>query len=313
MKEIGGYFELELNCNKEYHENAIGLNLGRNAFKYILKAKNIRKVFLPYYTCDVMLKPINELGVAVDFYHIDENLEPVFDYDALSESDYFVITNYFGLKGAFIRRLGSVLSNLIVDNSQAFFEEPIPGLDCFYSPRKFFGVPDGAYLYTDTILDENLEIDQSEGRFIHLLGRIGTSAAERYRDFQGNERKLCDINIKKMSLITKRILATIAYEEAARKRKENFDYLHKYLGEKNLFKMTPAEPFVPMIYPFLTNDPNLKARLITNKIYVATYWPNVNKWVKSDAIEYKYTNYLITLPVDQRYSLNDMGIIINNI
>ena len=44
MKEIGGYFELELASKEEYHTSAIKLNSGRNAFKYILKAQNIKKI-----------------------------------------------------------------------------------------------------------------------------------------------------------------------------------------------------------------------------------------------------------------------------
>lgn len=46
MKEIGGYFELELPLSQEYHNNAIKLNSGRNAFKYILKSQNITKVYI---------------------------------------------------------------------------------------------------------------------------------------------------------------------------------------------------------------------------------------------------------------------------
>jgi hypothetical protein len=30
---IGGYFELELPCGEEYHQGAIRLNTGRNAFE----------------------------------------------------------------------------------------------------------------------------------------------------------------------------------------------------------------------------------------------------------------------------------------
>lgn len=60
---IGGYFGLELQKKKEYHQNAIRLNTGRNAFEYILRAKNYTKVYLPYYTCDVMLEPINKLNL----------------------------------------------------------------------------------------------------------------------------------------------------------------------------------------------------------------------------------------------------------
>lgn len=55
-------------------------------------------------------------------------------------------------------------SNLIVDNVQAFYTPPIKGLDTIYTCRKFFGVPDEAYLYTDCILTESIPYDKSYDR-----------------------------------------------------------------------------------------------------------------------------------------------------
>ena len=49
MKEIGGYFELELSSKEEFHRDALKLNSGRNAFKYILKAQSTRKVHIPVF------------------------------------------------------------------------------------------------------------------------------------------------------------------------------------------------------------------------------------------------------------------------
>ena len=46
MNSIGGYFELELQRGKEYHEHAVKLNTGRNALKYILKVKEYEKIYL---------------------------------------------------------------------------------------------------------------------------------------------------------------------------------------------------------------------------------------------------------------------------
>ena len=48
-REIGSYFELELPKEREYHENAISLNLGRNALRYIIRAHKIKKIYVPYY------------------------------------------------------------------------------------------------------------------------------------------------------------------------------------------------------------------------------------------------------------------------
>ena len=71
--EIGGYFELELNKGHEYHPQAIRLNSGRNAFEYILRAKKYKKVYMPFYTCEVMFEPLQKLNLNFENYSIDEN------------------------------------------------------------------------------------------------------------------------------------------------------------------------------------------------------------------------------------------------
>lgn len=63
-----------------------------------------------------------------------------------------------------IMRFAHFLKNLIVDNVQVFYTPPIKGLDTIYTCRKFFGVPDGAYLYTDCILAESIPYDKSYDR-----------------------------------------------------------------------------------------------------------------------------------------------------
>ena len=49
-----------------------------------------------------------------------------------------------------------------------FYAKPIHGNDTFYTCRKFFGVPDGAYLYTDKLLDEEF----SKNNFIDFVTDI---------------------------------------------------------------------------------------------------------------------------------------------
>lgn len=146
---IGGYFELELNNGQEYHQNAISLNTGRNSFEYILRAKQYKKVYLPYYTCDVMVEPIQKIKIDVEFYFIDEFFQPKFDFSRIRDDEVFVYNNYFGICDEQVNKVAAECKNLIIDNSQAFYSLPLPGVDTFYSPRKFFGIPDGAYLYTE--------------------------------------------------------------------------------------------------------------------------------------------------------------------
>jgi hypothetical protein len=310
MKSIGGYFELELSSLGEYHYNAIAINTARNAFEYILKVRKYSKVYIPYYTCDVMLESIKKLKIDFEFYHINRDLEPVFDFNKITSEEGFLCTNYFGLKDNFIYNLGIKVSNLIIDNAQSFFSKPINNVDTFYSARKFFGVGDGAYLFCNTLLNEELEQDISYKRMSHLLIRSDTNAEAGYLDFCSNDASLIDHPIKKMSNLTHKILNSIDYEKVKTKRIQNFKYLHEFLKDRNLLKIEELDQQVPLVYPFWTKDITLKKKLADNKIYCATYWPNVLEWCDEDFLEVQLTKELIHLPIDQRYSRQEMNKII---
>jgi hypothetical protein len=89
MKEIGGYFELELNRFKEFHNNAIRLNLGRTAFEYILTEKRITKVLIPFYTCEVLLEPIRRRGIDFDYYILTKTLNLFMTLQKLGKPNLF--------------------------------------------------------------------------------------------------------------------------------------------------------------------------------------------------------------------------------
>jgi hypothetical protein len=256
-----------------------------------------------------MLDPIIKLGLNHEFYHIDKAFRPVFNYSKIKIDEAFVYNNYFGICDIQVAELAGKCKNLIIDNSQAFFAKPIQGVDSFYSPRKFFGVPDGAYLYTDKLLPVKFETDNSIDRLMHLIGRIENEAEESYHIFRENDQKLSGQPIKQMSNITQRLLQSIDYEHAAKIRKKNFEFLHEKLSVMNSLNLEISNYSVPMVYPFLTDNENLRNHLIRNKIFVARYWPNVIDWVNKDSVEHNLTLNNIPLPIDQRYSLNDMSLI----
>jgi hypothetical protein len=305
---IGGYFELELPVREEYHNNALRLNTGRNAFEYVLRAKKYKKVYLPFYTCDAMLEPINKLGIDYEFYHIDQSFRPVFDFSSIRQEDVFVYNNYFGICDEQTREIAAQCKNLIIDNSQAFYSKPIKGVDTFYSPRKFFGLPDGAYLYTDAFLDNEFEQDISYERCVHLLGRVDTGAERNYKSFVKNDNALKEQSIKIMSELTTKLLKGIDYKNIFIRRKENFNYLHNTLKNSNEFKFINIDEIEsPMVYPYLISNGNsIKMELIKNKIFIASYWPNVVEWCEKEVFEYKLSTDLISIPIDQRYDTEDM-------
>lgn len=310
MDAIGGYFGFELADLKEYHDQAIGLNTGRNAFEYILRSTGYNKVFIPYFTCSVILEPILKLNIQYEFYKIDENFEPLFDYNLIDENCGFLYTNYFGLKDEFTITLSKICKNLIIDNAQSFFSKPISGIDTFYSPRKFFGLPDGGYVYSNKTLMQKLSVDHSVLRFNHLLKRIDDSAEAGYADFATNDANLKNQPILQMSNITKKLLRSINYDMVSSKRIENYNYLNHKLGHLNKLKFGNCQNQVPLVYPFWCEIDNLRNKLTENKIYTATYWPNVIEWTNSDALERSFVKHIIYLPIDQRLNVIDLQRII---
>ncbi len=310
-ESIGGYFELELPQGSEYHSAAIALNTGRNCLEYILRVRGYKRVYLPYYSCDVLLEPFRKLNVKYSFYHINERLELDADIQ-LSDGEALLYINYFGLKQGYVDALASKYGKqLIVDNTQAFYAKPIEGIDTFYSCRKFFGVADGAYLYCDQKLDMELEQDQSWDRMTHLLKRIDVSPEVAYKDFCRQDEQLKGNSIRTMSQLTRRIMESIDYNLVKTKRRDNYKFLESALSKKNGISLSLADDAVPMVYPYLTTDPELRQRLIDNKIYVATYWPDVLGWCNDNSNDYNLSKYLLPLPIDQRYGKQGMKQIIS--
>lgn len=311
MDPIGGYFSLEIPCGEEYHKEAIRLNTGRNCLEYILRARGYKKVYLPYYICEVVLEPFKKLGVDYEFYHVGIELE-IRDQFTIKEREALLYVNYYGLKQHFVEVLAEKVGDrLIVDNTQAFYAKPLEGIDTFYTCRKFFGVPDGAYLYTDKLLDEEFEQDLSYDYFTFLTKRIDLGAEAGYADFQNLSKHVSGQPIKRMSKLTQRMMQGVDYMGIANQRRANFKQLHGALGVSNTIDLQLEEDTIPMAYPYMSPVKGLREKLIENKIFVARYWPNVLEWTNESDIDFLLAYQMQPLPIDQRYGEEEMNRIIN--
>lgn len=314
-QSIGGYFELELRQHGSFfHDNAVTLNSGRNAFAHILESLEVKKIHLPLYICPVMLQPLHKLQIYYDFYSINEELEP--DQNFTVDSDEYVLyINYFGLKNAAAQKLAQKYANTIIDNAQAFFDLPCRHTSTFYSPRKFFGVPDGGFAYTNSDSLPSLpQDDTSFERCVHLLKRIELGASEGFSDFKSHEQEFDNRFMAGMSRLTKRILLNIDYEWVRSKRNKNFDELHTALRKFNqLSPMIDGATITgPMIYPYLCDHKHLRERLQKNNIFTPIYWPQISEMGNSSSVFESYlAEHLIPLPIDQRYGRHDMNHIVS--
>ena len=312
MRPIGGYFEWEFPPAKKQllHENAVYLNSGRHALEYILKGLgNIRCLWIPYFTCDAVMVPIQRLGVPWKFYHIDENLE-IADNLELAENEFVLYTNYYGIKDEYCKQLAKQYGEkLILDNAQALYCKSVSGTHQFYSPRKFMGMPDGGLAVT-TIPDatSELPIDKSFDRCKHLLKRIELAPSEGYNDFKAVSKAIAEAPLCQMSNLSKSIFASVDLDDIKRKRRENFECIHDALKASNRLQIPSIDSFeCPLVYPYWAdNGDTLKKKLIEQQVFVATYWPNVFEWAKENDLEYELTNHVVCIPIDQRYGKEDM-------
>lgn len=311
MKEYGGYIELDTYRLPMLHEGAIALNCGRNCLAYLIKAKNIKRIKLPYFMCDSVFNVCKKYGAEMSFYHIDEHFKPV-DL-SLDDDEWLYVMNYYGqLTREYLSQLKAKYGRVIIDNAQAYFDEPLPDADTLYTCRKYFGVADGAFLYSDTKLDEELPHDESFDRMRFLLGRFERTASEFYNDNQENNHRFADEPIKHMSRLTENLLHGIDYEFVKKRRTENFRLYHDRLKDINELELREVEG--AFAYPLLIkNGAEIRKVLQQKKIYVPTLWPNVVNEMPEDSLEYRFAKDILPLPLDQRYGEEDIIQIINAI
>jgi hypothetical protein len=313
MKTYGSFFSLELNKSLQtvQSENIKLLNTGRNAFEYILRIRKPSKVFLPSLSCEALYTPLKRLSIPFVFYNVDEKFEPIFDFSDIHKTEYFLYINYYGLKDNYINGLVSKVKNLILDNTQAFFSPIHKNIPTFNSLRKFFGVPDGSFLYN---IDRSIELekDYSAQRFQYLIKRLESPSNEVYQEYRKVEYELDNLEMKAMSDSTLKVFNTIPIMQIKTIRNTNFSHYNKYFGSINriLFNEFDAPHFYPL---WIENGYILKKGLIKKGIFTATFWPNIFENSDTTELEKEMANEIIPLPIDQRYCKEDIMFIISEI
>lgn len=305
MKEYGGYIEFENYHGNMVHEGAISLNCGRNALAYLCEAKKIKKLYLPYFLCSSVPNVCEKNGIEYGYYHINEMFEPMFN-QTLGEDEWLYIVNFYGqMDNNALMCWKQKCDRVIIDNAQSYFQMPIEGVDTLYTCRKYFGVADGAFLYTDTKLKREIPQDESFERMHFLLGRFERCANQFYSEYVANNKLFATEQVKQMSQLTENLLHGIDYESIAKKRQDNFDYLDGQFYDIN--ELSLKSVYGAFMYPLLVqNGAAVRKELQEEKIYIPTLWPNVLEECPENSLEYHYAADILPIPVDQRYGIEDM-------
>ena len=311
--EIGSFLELEFPKGREFYhgdKNIARLNSGRAAIYHAARVLGCESVWVPVYQCDTVRDFLIKKGIAVKYYHIDEQFNPL-DIEA-GENEAVLLVNYYGImSGERMKSLAAGYKFPVIDNSQAFFAKPIDGAMNVYSARKFVGVADGAYVIGEGAerYSEEYPLCHSSDTAAFLLQRIEYGCeGKTYESRSINEHRIDSEDIMQMSALTRAILDGADYERIEKKRKENFITACRLFGDVN--KINPRiyydDSCVPMVYPLVVEDDSLLPRMLENKHFQGHWWSYILDENDAGLFECYLSRYIIPITIDQRYSAREL-------
>ena len=319
IKEYGGFLPLELNNGEEYYTEKeyklIRYNSIKAALCYIIKKIQPTQVYVPVFYCQSTTKLIMTC-CNVKFYHVNEQLVPI-DLPDDSEGIAIILVDYFGIRNSEVKTIANrfVNATVIIDEAHNFFSEPVIKKNVFnlYSAKKFFGIPDGAYLISEDLTLEEVNsqsFSTSELYNDYLITSYekGTNAA--YKSKKAADMIIAD-NHANMSLLAMGILKNVNYNTVKETRASNFRVLHESFIEMNALDIDTEADYPVYHYPLMIYSNNdavnkIRTAIISEKIYSPVLWKGeyINKY--GTDIEANLSNRLIFIPIDQRYNNDDM-------
>lgn len=327
QRPIGGMFGLAAvshrgNAAERGIDHCLMLVNGRSALFALLKLLTPRRIWLPSYLCDAVVLAVRATGCDYRFYPVDAALavKSAGWLDKIGPGELVVLIDYFGfpLDQEIARRVHDRGAWLVEDASQAYFSKDVGLYADFsiFSPRKFFGVPDGGILrsHCDTPVSA-LALSPAPAGW----AGIALQAAELRSHFDrtGEDghwfeqfrrvEETAPIGSFEASPITQQLLAAgVDAQAISQRRRENFTVLLNALRPLALFKTLP-DGVVPLGFPIrVKNRDALQRALVEQQIYCPIHW-RLGDWVPAEfADSHRLSDEILTLVCDQRYDAEDM-------
>ena len=303
---------------------------GRSALALVLQqlvTGGINHVHLPSYLCESIIAPIEALHLDYSFYPVDSLLTAHPEPPAGAA---VLIINYFGW-------LNPALSDwqeppaefvLIEDCCQALlsgWNRPAANAHhTILSPRKFAGIPLGGWcnMPSSRVADDediNEAFRQSltarllRGAYLSDKGApVDSSIESMYLSLLAGVERFLDENPTNTGVpdTALRLIAGTDWDSIAQQRRSNWLVLHEQLRNQlqPVFETLPDD-VVPLGYVVTVDDRDrVREKLAKRRIFCPVHWPlpeQVNRTRFPQSAELTAT--ALTLPIDQRYTSDDMS------
>ncbi|WKZ66660.1 MAG: hypothetical protein QY325_01755 [Flavobacteriales bacterium] len=285
------------------YPEALLLSSGRACLALILDLERPRRVHVPFYACDTLLHPMQERGIELVHYCIDEQFLPISEPRPAGD-ELTILVDYFGIRTLAVHQLASRLGpRAVIDSTHAYFSgAPPAGHYGFNSARKFRGVPDGAFLFTPRPVRVELAPNQDVHGDHLILRAMGSGPS--VRESYGRNEQHISTRIEQASRLSHELLLRLDHNSARDRRLENFWAAHVVLGPRNRLRLDLAGLSSPLNYPLLLDQPVDLRRIHEAGIFAARYWPEIPQrpGIERFPEALDLTERLIAFPIDQRYS-----------
>ncbi len=289
--------------------------------------RGVLRLLLPAYICPDVLTVLQQEGVDVGFYAVNQNFFPDLKQiaDGLNQpvQTALYLVHYFGFPCPlsaqnFFYRLKQQGILLIEDNAQAGFLPERLGSYVFNSMRKL--VPyDGGYLYAETPLQDLIpDLTQDAAprlKKIRAYRRGLTEYLFRGADtydqlvelYEQSEQEYLSASVSAGNVLEKTAIEHQNWEAIRQIRRRNYLYLLKALRSftqlKIIFPVLPPS-VMPMGFPVysITDDRDgLLERLAEAGIGLTVHWEAVpdHPILNQNAVAVDMARHIFTLPVDQ--------------
>ncbi|URI15033.1 hypothetical protein [Brevundimonas albigilva] len=280
-----------------------GYDSARSCLFALVRERTPTTVHLPNYLCAAVRQAVEAAGCQARPYEIGPNFHA--RGVEMKRGELLILVNYYGLCASAVEaQLTAVPRDaVVVDNSHAFFEAPFDALATIYSPRKFLPVPDGGFIEIDADLRQDPPNEAaSMRRFNYLVERVGSPPESTRAHYLTSEESFERPSLAAMSELTRRWVCAQDQNAISARRRANYQVLAKRFGANRLtFDLGPQ---TPLCYPLAVEDGvDLQRRLAMERIFCPRYWPEV---VPANAFERTLVERTVFLPIDHRYSTEDM-------